>query len=284
VSKLANAKKKGNARIVVNQNGLYYPAWFRGDWRMENEYFRSLHGLADFVVFQSLFCKRAYEELVGSVTGPHSIIYNAPDLKTTPPRASAQPMSGVLFLAGIWSADAEHIFRPLLLAMNKLAGAKFRLRLAGEFTPGARSASWYPQVATRIEELRRAGVLELVGAYRPEELPGLLADVEIALHLKYNDACPNAVVERMAFGLPHVFSASGGTPELIGPGGVGITVPESWDEMQPVSAEALVEAVLAARSRHAELSSLALERQRALFSWRHYETAHKDLFCRLVQV
>ena len=44
----------------------------------------------------------------------------------------------------------------------------------------------------------------------------------MALHLTNKDSCPNAVLERMSLSIGHVYSNSGGTPELIRDSGIGL--------------------------------------------------------------
>ena len=57
---------------------------------------------------------------------------------------------------------------------------------------------------------------------------------DLLLHTKYNDPCPTVVLEAMASGLPVVYSASGGVPELVGEeAGVGIPAPFDWEHDHP---------------------------------------------------
>ena len=49
---------------------------------------------------------------------------------------------------------------------------------------------------------------------------------DIYITFTHKDPCPNTVIEAMACGLPVVYSASGGVPELVGPeGGIGLPAP-----------------------------------------------------------
>ena len=51
---------------------------------------------------------------------------------------------------------------------------------------------------------------------------------------------PTVVLEALASGLPVVYSASGGTPELVGDdAGVGVPAPLDWEQDHPPAPEAL---------------------------------------------
>ena len=53
------------------------------------------------------------------------------------------------------------------------------------------------------------------GKYNHKNLDTILRDINLAIHIKYKDPCPNAI-EKLQYGIPHIYSNSGGTPELIG--------------------------------------------------------------------
>ena len=77
-----------------------------------------------------------------------------------------------------------------------------------------------------------------------------MQSADILLHTKYNDPCPTVVLEAMACGLPVVYSASGGTPELVGDdAGIGVDAPLDWEHDHPPAPEALAEAVLVVAAR-----------------------------------
>ena len=53
--------------------------------------------------------------------------------------------------------------------------------------------------------------------------------------LKYKDPCPNTVIEALSCGLPILYSASGGVPEIVGNGcGVALKVLDNWHEKKIV--------------------------------------------------
>ena len=131
-----------------------------------------------------------------------------------------------------------------------------------------------------IDELGLRGRVDLVGRYSQREAPDVMRRAHLLLHTKVQDPCPSVVIEAMSCGLPVVYPASGGTPELVGEeAGIGVQHPTGWERDEPPAPEELAAAVLrvlddrprysaAARSRAVDNFDLApwLERHGELFN------------------
>jgi glycosyltransferase involved in cell wall biosynthesis len=124
--------------------------------------------------------------------------------------------------------------------------------------------------------------VELVGPYSQAAAPALYRRADVLLHTKYNDPCPTVVVEAMACGLPVVYSASGGTPELVGEeAGIGVPAPLDWTRDHPPEPEQLAAAVQRVAERLPEYSTAA--RKRSLrFDVRPWFDRHREVFERLL--
>jgi glycosyltransferase involved in cell wall biosynthesis len=105
---------------------------------------------------------------------------------------------------------------------------------------------------------------------------------DILLHTKYNDPCPTVVLEALASGLPVVYSASGGLPELVAAdAGVGIPAPLDWERDYPPAPQELAGAALSLIDRlpeHAEAARAAAQR----FDARGWIERHRAVFEQLL--
>ena len=61
-------KKKG-LPIVLNQNGVFYPSWFDGNWKKENLKMSKIYHSANYVFWQSNFCKKPLKNFLAKESG-----------------------------------------------------------------------------------------------------------------------------------------------------------------------------------------------------------------------
>lgn len=256
--------RRRSAPIVVNQNGIAYPAWAGADTERLNARLRDVLRSATHVVYQGAFCKAAADEFLGPPRGSWEILANAVDTGEFVP---ASPPEGdpVLLLAG----HQSQAYR-LETALQTLALLpEARLLVAGSVVGGEHL----------VGELGLGGRVEFVGCYAQRDAPALYRRAHVLLHPKVHDPCPNVVLEALACGVPVVHSASGGVPELVGDAGIGVPSETTWERDIPPAPDALAEAVRSvmsslddyrARARHRAVERFDLapwiERHRVLFS------------------
>lgn len=261
--------------IVHNQNGLFYPAWYRGDWRGENARMARTYKQAAHVFWQSEFCRRGADLFLGPREGPGEVLYNAVDTSRFTP-ASAFPEGSIVFLM-TGKMDA-HLYYRIENAIRGFArvvesGLDARLRLAGWAAPTVEQ-----RALALAEQLGVASRIEFKGRYTQAAAPDIYRCAHVYVSTKHNDACPNAVIEAMACGLPVVYSASGGVPELVGEAGVGVQVSESWDVPQVPDEEALAKAMCDVAADRRRLGVEARRRATAHFDIGHWIARHRAVF------
>jgi glycosyltransferase involved in cell wall biosynthesis len=255
----------------VNQSGVAYPGWAGKRTDEFNRQFRTALLAADHVLYQSEFCRRCADQFLGLPNGSWEVLYNAVDVEHFTPADATDAAEPVLLLGG----DQTQVYR-LELALRTVALLPdVRLIVTGRLVSDPRPL---------LQELGLTGRVELAGRYGQAQAPALFRRAHLLLHTKVLDPCPSLVVEAMACGLPVVYSASGGTIELVGEdAGIGVPHPQSWDRDQPPAPEALAEAVqgvLADRDRYA-----AAARRRAVerFALEPWLERHAEVFDTLVK-
>ena len=273
------ARRRG-ARVVVNQNGVAYQAWHGpGYERVNAPRARILHA-ARHVVYQSEFCKLSADRFYGERQGSWEVLHNPVATGRFTPASRVATARLTLLLGG--SQYQSYCVQRALATLARLPD-RFHLIVTGELT-------WHPdrnRCRREAAALMRAhgldGRVEFTGPYRQQDAPDLFRRADILLHTKYNDPCPTIVLEAMACGLPVAYSASGGTPELVGPdAGIGIPAPLDWDRDHPPDPAHLAAAVEELGTRLGDFAAAARARAE-LFDAQPWLERHRDLFEELVR-
>jgi glycosyltransferase involved in cell wall biosynthesis len=267
--------------IVANQNGVFYPAWYGGDWRAMNAEMAAGYHLADHVFWQSEFCRRAADRFLGERQGPGEVLYNAIDTGHFKPADRPRPARPFAFLVA--GKIDTHLFYRLQASLEGLAV----LRRSG-FPARLTVAGWMSQPArARADELARdLGIDDQViftGPYAQSGAPGVFRDADAYLMLKHNDPCPSTVIEAMACGLPVVYSKSGGVAELVGPdAGVGVPCAEDWERPRWPDAEQVAAAMRSVMENRDRMSVAARRRAVERFDIGPWIERHRAVFASLV--
>ena len=256
--------------VVLNQNGVGYPAWAGDRTEEVNRPLGRAFAAADHVLYQSEFCRSAADVFLGGPSGSWEVLPNAVDVERFTPPPGSPPDGPVLLLGGdqTQAYRVDLALRTLALVRREQTGA--RLVVTGRLVaPPDRL----------LDELRLRDHVDLVGRYSQRDAPALLGRAHVLLHTQMNDSCPSLVLEAMACGVPVVHAASGGTVELVADiGGVGVPHEATWERLVPPAPEAMADAVgrvlsdlprysAAARARVVERFALEpwLDRHTALF-------------------
>jgi glycosyltransferase involved in cell wall biosynthesis len=269
---LARLARLRGAAFVLNQDGVAYPAWHGPGWEEANRVPARLFHAAEHVVFQSAFCKLAAERYLGVRTGSWEILHNPVDTaRFSPAPNESRPFTLLLGGSRYQQYPVELALRTLALVRRERGDA--RLVVAGAFTSNVNAAT------SLIRELGLVDAVELAGAYARRDAPALFRRADVLLHPKVNDPCPTTVLEAMASGVPVVFSATGGTAELVGEdGGVGVPGELDWEHDRPPVPEELAAALLQAAEVLPELRASARERAVSRFDVGRWLARHEELF------
>jgi len=272
--------------LVYNQNGVAYPAWHGPGWERTNRPMaRLLHG-ADYVFYQSAFCRRSADRYLGPRTGPSGVLHNPVDTDHYHPRAPTggppRP-EGLTLLLGGNQYEAYRLRSALeILAELRHTRDDARLIVAGRLCWLKDPVMCEQQARAWAQELDLVKHVTWYGPYTQEQAVSLYHSVDILLHTQYNDSCPGIVLEAMACGLPVVYSASGGVGELVGDaGGIGVPVKQTWDCIIPPSPQPFSKAVLTVAEAMPAYAQAARQRTVQRFNLQSWLGRHEEVFTQL---
>ena len=219
--------KKNKVPIILNQNGVFYSGWYQGDWEKKNKIMSLPYHEADYVFWQSKFCKLTADKFLGVRKGPGEILYNCVDTNIFIPKTKIKFKDNFKFLiTGKIDLNLEYRIIETIkgLSYAKSKGFNFKLVLAGKINDLVLKNSF--KVAKDLNLIKN---IEFVGKYDQKNAPLIYIKAHAYVMLKYKDPCPNTVIEALACGLPVLYSKSGGLPELVTSNcGVGLDVRNSW--------------------------------------------------------
>lgn len=273
---LETAKRKG-LKIVVNQNGVAFPAWDSDNYEASNLSLKRSIGFADFIIYQSQFCKDSAERYISPPDMPNEIIHNPVDARLFSPNACpAKPETLTLLLGG----NQYEKYR-LELALQTLKALhrndpNAKLIVTGNlWLPRDEAETWTKQT---LRDMNLAEHVTFTGTYAQTDAPALYSQAHLLLHTKYADPSPGLVLEAMALGMPVVHLDNGGVPELVGDAGIGVHVEHDWDRINLPDPQAIADAVMQVYARREEFSQKARQRAVDLFSLEKFVTRHKEIF------
>jgi glycosyltransferase involved in cell wall biosynthesis len=274
--------RAGRAALVWNQNGVAYPGWHGPGWERTNAPMARMLAAASHVVYQSEFCRATSDRFLGKAAAPSEILYNAVDTGVFTPAARAGRRDGLVILVG-GTQDLRYRFATALEAFVLVARRRrdARMIVTGRLRWGGGDAT---AEATRL--LAESGVADrvrLLGPYTQAEAPGIYGQADLLLHCKVNDPSPGLVIEALACGLPVVYSATGGTPEMVGPdAGIGVPGEESFEGDVPPDPRRLAEAILEVAERRGERADAARQRAVERFDLEPWLARHAEIFERVL--
>ncbi|MEI6416307.1 MAG: glycosyltransferase family 4 protein [Verrucomicrobiota bacterium] len=267
--------------FVWNQNGVGYPAWAGWQSERQNGPMRWLRERADYIIYQSQFCREAAEKFLGPCSTPGEILFNPVNLKKFVPLAERPSLKPLRLLTLGTHSYAERVFSTLeCLKILRMNGVEVTLTIAGKYLwPQGEAA-----VHQKIQELGLADGVTLLPPFHQEEAIRLYQSHHILLHPKYLDPCPTVVIEALASGCPVVGSASGGLPELISEEcGFLIPTPLCWDKMITPTGAQLAEGVMNLFSRWESAATAARARAELLFDEVRWVERHREIFQNLLR-
>jgi glycosyltransferase involved in cell wall biosynthesis len=239
---------------------------------------------ASYVVYQSRFCKDSADRYLGAAPCDSTILYNPVDTSVfTPTTDNPAPSHFVILLAG--SHHSGYRVRTAIetLALLRKTVPEARLMIAGRYVWNSDSAACLAEARQWATRTGTDDAVSFLGGYSQTNAVTLLRSAHVLLHTKYADPCPRLVVEAISCGLPIVYSASGGMPELVGnDAGIGIPAPMDYEHDHPPSPGDLADALLKLSSHYPSYARAARQRAITRFDVHPWLQKHTGIFTSLL--
>jgi glycosyltransferase involved in cell wall biosynthesis len=188
------------------------------------------------IIYQSRFTQGWWERVYGPTRVPSRVVYNGVDLSAYIPEGVRRPSQPhrILMVEGSLGGGYEMGLETGVRLAETIAtnhGLPIELMVVGQVSDELK-ASW--QARSRIP-------LRWAGAVAREDIPEIDRSAHVLYSADLNAACPNAVVEALACGLPVVAFDTGALPEMLDGG--GLVVPYGGDpwRLDPPDVSALAE-------------------------------------------
>lgn len=269
LSQLAQVKRRG-IRIVQRLDGMNWlhrksrtgmRHYLRSEWNnrllstIRNKY-------ADFIVYQSQFTREWWQRVYGDTSAADRVIHNGVDLDLFTPAGSEVPPQDFMRVMVVEGSFYGGHQRDLLNALGFAKGLAERSDQVVELVIASRAPQAMLDALPVYENVR----VNWLGIVPQTDIPHLDRSAHLFFPAEINAACPNAVLEAMACGLPIAGFATGSIPELVGEN-AGLTAPygSNYWMLEAPQFEELVQAGLEIYKNQNLYRSAARERAVAHF-------------------
>ena len=273
-----NLIKKKKLPIILNQNGVYYPEWFKGNWEKENYKMSLIYHSADYVLWQSNYCKKASEKFLGKREGRGEILYNAVDTSIFTPKSKSPNSKFKFLITGNIRRNNNYRISSIIYAIKEIINEYNNLELI--IAGFIEDKNFFK---LKIKELKLEDYIIFHNKYSQKDAPKIYQHADAYITMTFQDNCPTAVLEAMACGLPILYSASGGIPELVDKdSGLGIKVPENWQITQVPGKTEIVNGMRTIIENKINMSQASRSRAVEFFDIKKWINRHENIFEKLL--
>ena len=224
---------KNKIPIIHNQNGVFYPAWYNGNFKIMNKVMSDQLRLADYVFYQSKFCKYSSDKFLHSRRKNFEILYNACDLNLFKPKLNKKLNKKKIKIL-MTGSYRSYLYPGLLAAVKSVYDSKnnnnLKLTIAGTIETPLKI-----KIKKIIEKINIEKNIIFLCPYEQTMAPKIYRSHDLYYFFVHNAPCPNALIEAIASGLPVVYLNSGSCKEIVEKGGIAIKSKLSWKKYNSIN-------------------------------------------------
>lgn len=269
IGKLRQLKKRG-IPIVQRLDGINWihrrtslnpRYWAKAEYGNLLMNYTRMH-LADHIIYQSQFVRRRWENTYRPAQVPNTIIYNSVDLKEFTPEGDAHPAERTRIMVVEGSFTGGHDIG-IKLVLDLADGVQRKNRSPVEVCVAGR----VPEALRQKWDAYAKVPVTWLGIVPREQIPLWDRSAALLFSAELNPACPNAVIEALACGLPVLGYATGSLAELVTPP-AGKVVPYNGNpwKLELPGTEQLVNAAIEIMQNQAAYRAGARQRAEEAFS------------------
>ncbi len=267
---LQRAQKRG-VRVIQRLNGMnwIHRRRFTGAGHFLRSEINNLilsyirRYVADAIIYQSGFARTWWQTVYQSVPAPSEVVYNGVDLNQFHPDGPHSRPNGryrVLLVEGhLGGGNEDGLYNAgkLARALFTRADLPIELMVVGDA----------PEKLRKRVDSQFPGMVSWAGIKNREQIAEIDRSAHVLFSADLNAACPNAVIEALACGLPVVSYATGSLPELL-QDDAGIVAPwgSNFWKLEPPDITALADAALRILQQQQHFRTAARARAEAAFS------------------
>ncbi len=269
-----NILKERKIPLILNQNGIFYPSWYKRNWKNQNLLISKVYHSADYVFWQSNFCKKAADRFLGERLGKGEVLYNAIDTEKFFPVKKNSDNIFKFLITGNINKQNNYRVSSVIEAFKDITkkNKNIHLYVAGIIED-------FEYFNSKLNSLNLGRFITFLGPYSQKDAPKIYQKVDAYITMTFQDNCPSSVIEAMSCGLPILYSSSGGIPELVGKNsGYGLNVSEDWEKVNIPTKQEIHEGILQIMDNEKSMSANARDRAVKLFDIQSWIKRHEEVF------
>lgn len=262
--------KQTGAKIIQRLDGVYYPSKHGDQWELKNQNIRYIYeNLSDWIVFQSEYCRKQCEHVMGTNYAAQSkIIINGADHNLYYPEKDQESPSGKWELITTGNFRNRDMIEPVVLALDQVQKTHhFELTCVGPISNSDIAHFFQRDYIRHIKQLDS------------KEIAQYLRESDVFIYSHLNPPCPNSVIEAVSSALPVVGFDSGSMSEicffnkdLLAP-----VSDQVIHEEKDFKSEVLAASIFLCLNHYSHFREVALKNAN-LYSWEKMGDAYLELF------